>query len=196
MQNSLILKSEIEPGGRLKLQALNGYGELVQINGEDTARSLAKFNWSITVGIEATFDIATSHFSDTYNVSTKNGTVHVAGNQVKYVPATVGVGGFLLNGTMHVVDVIKNAPVRPTLLSPTTGGISPTVYPVLSSSAYNVDDTTIVQSSSRWQIATDPEFVNIVVDVESTTALTALKSPLLIRGVTYYARVMHIGTKP
>ena len=196
MQNTLVLKSEIEPGGRLRLLAKDAYGELIPINGEDTTRSLAKFNWSITVGIEATFDIATKHFSDTYTVSTTNGTVKIVGSKVKYTPTVVGAGGFMLNGTMHRVEVIKNAPVRPALTAPEKAFVSTSVYPVLSSTAYNVDDTAITHSASRWQVATDPEFINIVIDVESSTALTALKTTELIRGEQYYARVMHIGTKP
>lgn len=191
-----IFEVDIEEGGRVSVGVKNFYGDFVPIDRLDQVKSLNKFNWTISVNAEATFEMISKHYSDAYDATTDNGTVKIVGTQVKYTPTAVGVGGFTLNGTKHNVTVIANQPVKPSLTLPTEGSVALPPIPVLASTAFVSDDVTVTHTSSRWQIATDPLFVNIVLDVESTTSLTTFQSSRLSNGVTYYSRVKHIGTKP
>lgn len=84
----------------------------------------------------------------------------------------------------------------PSITSPAAGATGVSRTPTLTSSAFAVTDGTDTHASSRWQVATDAAFTNLVVDSgNSTTAKTSYTlGTNLNYGTTYYARVMHNGT--
>ena len=176
--------------------AHDSYGVPLRINELDLTRTSARLKWTITVGVEYSFEIAHKHFSDTYEVNTTNGTAYISDKYVKYTPSVIGNGGFWLNGTFHPVIVVKNQPIQPSITSPVVDTLLPNATVAIASSAFVTEDVTVTHTSSRWQVATDPDFINIVMDTTSATALTGITSTGLSRGKTYYVRVMHIGTKP
>lgn len=191
----LILKADIESGGRAVLSTKDNYNDPVMLDALDIAETQNRFGWSITVGVEATFEIVAKHFSDKYIVTTNNGSVKMDGMFVKYTPEFVGLGGFWVNGTWHEVEVLKNQPFAPTILLPMDNSESQTTAPVLQTSDFVVDDATILHVSTRWQVATDKDFVNILIDVTSEEELKTLQATNLNRGQRYYVRAMHIGFK-
>lgn len=190
-----ILKAEIGRGGRAVLSTLDNYGDIVLLDALDVAETKNKFGWSITVGVEATFEIVAMHFSDEYIVSTDNGSIYVDGNLVKYTPAFVGMGGFWINGTRHEVTVLKNQPLTPSVILPLSGSESQTVAPILEVSDFIVDDETITHVATRWQVARDPDFTDLVMDTTSEEDLKTIQTVSLPRGQRYYVRAMHIGNK-
>ena len=191
-----ILKAMIEPGGRVQLTTCDAAGAVMPIDALDLTRSTAVLGWSLSVGVEYTFNIVMKHFSDSYAVRTENGSVSISGNVVKYTAAYVGDGGFWLNGTFHAASIIKNQPREPLLTAPVANTLVPSTTVGLVSTGFVSEDPTVVHTSTRWQVATDPAFTSLVMDVTSTTALTSIPATGLSRGKTYYMRVMHIGTKP
>lgn len=84
---------------------------------------------------------------------------------------------------------------QPTLTSPAGGATGVAALPTLTSSAFAVTGGADTHASSRWQVATDSAFGNVVADTGvSTLAKTSYTLPsALAYGTTYYARVMHTG---
>ena len=193
---STLIKASIESGGRMAIMAYDSYGRALQIDELDSVKSSARLNWTISVNVEYTFTILHKHFSDAYEVTTENGTAYISGTTVKYTPAIIGAGGFALNGTFHPMTITANQPLQPAITLPVADTLYPTTEVALTSSAFVAEDATVTHTSTRWQVATDPDFLNIVMDVTSTTGLTGIAATGLSRGKTYYTRSKHIGTKP
>lgn len=84
----------------------------------------------------------------------------------------------------------------PTLTSPAAGATGVARAPTLTSGAFAVTGGSDSHASSRWQVATDAGFTNLVADSgNSSTAKTSYTlGANLNYGITYYARVMHNGT--
>lgn len=84
----------------------------------------------------------------------------------------------------------------PSITSPAAGATGISRTPTLTSSAFAVTGGADTHASSRWQVATDAAFANLVVDSgNSTTAKTSYTlGSNLNYGTTYYARVLHNGT--
>lgn len=84
---------------------------------------------------------------------------------------------------------------QPSLTSPASGATGISRTPTLTSSAFAVTGGADTHASSRWQVATDAAFTNLVVDSgNSTAAKTSYTLGInLAYGTTYYARVMHTG---
>ena len=191
-----IITARIDEGGRLVVNVSDNYGQPLQIDALDRVKSTAALNWTISVGVEYTFTILRKHFSDRYTVTTDNGTAYITGNSVKYTPVVLGAGGFKLNGTIHPMTIVKNQPIQPTITLPVPDTLYPTIDVSLTTGPFVAEDPTVTHTSTRWQISTDPDFITVVMDVTSTTAKTAITATGLSRGKTYYARAMHIATKP
>ena len=81
----LILKADIEKGGRAVLSTKDNYGEPIKLDALDYAETKNRFGWSVTVGVESSFLVVAKHFSDEYVLSTENGSVRMDGNYVRYI---------------------------------------------------------------------------------------------------------------
>jgi hypothetical protein len=98
-------------------------------------------------------------------------------------PAEGTSGGGTVGGDVYTVDT-------PFIIAPVDGSVRVNSTPILQSTAYSGSGT---HASSRWQIASDLGFSNIVYDSGVTTEGLTLKitDVSLSSNETYYARVMH-----
>lgn len=188
-----ILIADIEEGGRLKLNAMTKTGEMVRVAIGDQATNLSAAVWEAVAGYTTTYTLPSHHFSDTYLVATDNGVVKMVGNIVHYTPAVFGNGGFWVNGVFHNVLVRPAAPITPVITLPVTGALETAPTVACATAAYSANIAGSTHYSTRWQIATDANFVNIVSDVISTTDKITYTSPYLTGGVKHYLRAKHIG---
>lgn len=101
------------------------------------------------------------------------------------------------NGTIILMSgfgftPVAGTPIRPILLTPADTSSGVTLTPTLTFDYYDpVTPVNRPHLKTRWQLATDNLFSNIVFDTESFTQLTALDMPeyILDASQTYYWRV-------
>lgn len=181
--------------GRIQLLTKNNTGGDVFIQtGEDVGRTEG-FGMTLSQGRTGIFTIKPYHFCDSYRVSTENGIVSIDEDTISYTPADVGIGGFSLNGVFVEVTVIRDAPVKPQILYPNEPNQEINHGAVVVSSDYSAEDPELIHVASRWQVATDSAFTDIVIDVTSETALDEWVLGELTGEITYYVRVQHIGER-
>lgn len=191
-----VLKAEITPNGQLKLTTTDLMGQTTQLSLGEKIKSENPLNWEAVVNMAARFKVANHHFTDTYTVSTTNGTVSVSEGIVSYTPSFVGSGGFTINGQYVPVTVVVDKVGKPKITSPSSLATGLSIYPEVTSTDFKVQNTAITHSYSRWQVATDAGFTTIVYDGTDPVNLTRLKLPRLKNGQKYYVRVQHFGKKP
>lgn len=191
-----LIDVNVDSGGRLILSTTDATGQVVQIDQQELIKTLNAGGWIGAEGVEGSYQIVNYHFANDYVVSTTNGTVRVVNDMIYYTPALRGNGGFLVNGTFCAVTVSTSDPLKPSVTSPTYNDVAQSKTVALTTNAFSDADNTVTHTSTRWQIATDPAFTNLVMDVTSTTYLTSVQATGLDWGGTYYARARHIGTKP
>lgn len=179
--------------GVLNVFARTGTRALVSVDQDLRIQSESSLGWVVTEGILETFKIVNHHFCDLYEVSTTNGVVTLTDDIISYTAAIPGAGGFTLNGVFHAVEVIQAGPVTPSLITPSNEEGNVITEPVLVSTGYVTQEPDLTHYATRWQIATDAAFTNIIADVTSQTELDSWMAPALTPGVTYYARVQHQG---
>lgn len=191
-----LIDVNVDSGGRLILSTTDATGQVVQIDQQELIKTLNAGGWIGAEGVEGSYQIVNYHFANDYVVSTTNGTVRVVNDMIYYTPALRGNGGFLVNGTFCAVTVSTSDPLKPSVTSPTYNDVAQSKTVALTTNAFSDADNTVTHTSTRWQIATDPAFTNLVMDVTSTTYLTSIQVTGLDWGGSYYARARHIGTKP
>lgn len=191
-----ILTINVKPGGQLELKTKNALEQDVVISMGEKVKSQNAFNWSVVVGLPAVFKVVNRHFTDVYTVITSNGTVSMVDDTITYTPATLGQGGFMVNGTYFALTVIADKVGKPVLTAPSNNAANLNTTPVLISSSFQAQNSAISHTQSRWQIATDAGFTNLVLDTTDSLHLTSFISKKLNNSTQYFARVMHIGTKP
>jgi hypothetical protein len=90
--------------------------------------------------------------------------------------------------------------ITPNIISPANGTNGIEVLPILTSSPFQCVDTrydNVIHEYSRWQVATDSEFTELLLDTDWVVYLTVLDLQSYITtfnpGVTYYTRVKYIS---
>jgi len=192
---SYILRADIEEGGRLVLQTVDGNQQPVPISLATAVESLNLFNWSVTVGLISEFKIKNYHFSDLYFVKTQNGKAWINEDRIFYQPEVSGEGGFTINGTHYSVYVLDVAPAKPSIVYPKDDSENISTQAEFVASKYVSEDPSLRHVRSRWQIAKDPDFVDIIFDKEGEDILNMLQAYRLQYGQELYVRVQHIGEK-
>ena len=192
---SYILRADIEEGGRLVLQTIDGNQQPVPISLATAVESLNLFNWSVTVGLISEFKIKNYHFSDLYFVKTQNGKAWVNEDRIFYQPEVSGEGGFTINGTHYSVYVLDVAPAKPSIVYPKDDSENISTQAEFVASQYVSEDPSLRHVRSRWQIAKDPDFVDIIFDKEGEDILNMVQAYRLQYGQELYVRVQHVGEK-
>lgn len=190
-----ILRADIEEGGRLVLQTIDGNQQPVPISLATAVESLNLFNWSVTVGLISEFKIKNYHFSDLYFVKTQNGKAWINEDRIYYQPDVSGEGGFTVNGTHYRVYVLDVAPAKPSIIYPKDNSENISTQAEFVTSQFVSEDPALRHVKSRWQIAKDPDFVDIILDREGEDILNMLQAYRLQYEQELYVRVLHIGEK-
>ena len=187
-----LLRVEIEPGGRLLVEAKNRDGEYARIHQADEIQDTTP-SLPVVVGVQHIFRLPNSHFCDKYDVSVINGSFTFDGEYIYYTPLEEGYGEIRVNGTIKPLVVITNRPLTPTITYPPQGAIDLPDGFEITTSAFVSADPSMSHYATRWQIATDPDFVEVVFDETSTTDLVDMATFGLDEGIAHYIRALHIG---
>ena len=120
-------------------------------------------------GVPVSFQITNYNPYVTYSATSSTGVVAVVSNTVLYTPNlpidSNRIDSFVVNGRTFQVSVLAETPMAPMVLYPPDGSediMANTVVTESSSFATNNPETTDSHATSDWEIATDPEFNNIV----------------------------------
>ena len=120
-------------------------------------------------GVPVSFQITNYNPYITYIATSATGTVAVVSNTVLYTPNlpidSNRIDSFVVNGRTFQVSVLAETPMAPMVLYPPDGSediMANTVVTESSVFATNNPETTDSHATSDWEIATDPEFNNIV----------------------------------
>jgi hypothetical protein len=188
-----LISADISDSGRVYVKAIDTTGAKLAVDQGESIQRKTRFEGQLTQGVTGRYQITNYHFSDDYRVSTWNGVVSLDDDEIVYTPETVGSGGFFLNGTRYVLEVLPEGPLKPSIFSPTNGqqGLSKT--PTVVSNSFDTEEAGLTHHATRWQIATDAAFTNIVVDETSTTSLLTYTVEQLESEGEYYVRIQHIG---
>lgn len=193
-----LLRVEIEKGGRLRIEAKDQNDQYVRVNQADEIFD-TQASLPIVVGVPRVFTIPNLHFSDSYDISCTNGTVAYSASNLStltYTAATEGYGEIKVNGTIKSFTVIADKPLTPEITYPAQGAIDLPDGFEITTSPFQAVNPAMTHYATRWQIATDPEFTDVVYDQTSTTDLVDMVTFGLDEGTPYYIRAQHIGTVP
>ncbi len=132
------------------------------------------------------------HFEHRYKVTTDNGTVSISGNNITLMPANPGTAKIFVNGVLSLtLTIVYPKPNTPSIVVPTDGATAVALTSSLQGSAYSGPVGIGAHAKTHWQIATDANFTNNVVNVESTTNLLTYPLSSLQPATKYYARVRY-----
>lgn len=130
---------------------------------------------SINFNTPTAYEITNYDDSVTYTVTSNNGVVSRNGSTITFscTNEVLTTSTFTVNGKNYVIDMIPTKPVAPTITSPVNGATN--VYPdkiTVTTSAFqmNVGSSTDTHLSTDWEVATDPDFNNIVFSRYGSTA--------------------------
>lgn len=156
-------------------------------------------------GSTNTYKITDYNRFSVFTASTTLGTVSVAADVVTLVIPTVAAAGLLTlevlrdgNKASFRLPVGAAAIVPPSITSPANLATGVILDPLLITTAFEVYPTGFDHHvSTHWQISTNEEFTQLVLDVTSTTELESLRpgdhNVTLAPGKRHYARAFHNG---
>lgn len=161
-------------------------------------------------GSSNTYQITNYNAFASYSVSATGGTVSITGSQVSLtIPASSGLSGLSLTVTktnpggnpekyVFFVSVGASSVNTPSVIFPSNGSTNVSLTPTLTGSAYATTPTgSGTHAYSKWQIATDSAFTNVVFDSGNDAVhLTSITIPSgnLSIGSSYYVRVRYASS--
>lgn len=195
-----MLQFDALPTGRLSLKVPVG-GEMVEVPISEAVR--CSFTapqgvslLSVPVGVPFYYQLTSWHFCDDYAVATDNGTVELQdAGTIVYTPATVGAGGFSVNGYVFALTIVDNVPAPPSIEVPAPNSTIVQATFAVDTGNFQARDPAMSHYATHWQIATDAGFTQLVVDEVSTTSLTSYTVTGLAIRENYFVRAKFIGRK-
>lgn len=147
------------------------------------------------VGSPSKFRIQPYNFTDTYDFQAVLGNCYAENGMLYYVGLLSGTETITLNGaTVTSFQVTDPAPGTPAMVFPAENAINQPVNAVVSCSPYvPPEGQNYVHTATRWQLASDENFTNIVRDFTSATDLTSTVVAGLTYSTSYWVRCMHIA---
>lgn len=146
-------------------------------------------------GVVNTYTITNYSSFKQYVVTTNYGVVSIVGDTISYTPLNVtGTGGFTVNGELFSIAVTGMSPNKPSITYPTNGisGLQTTF--TATCSTFSVSSGTDTHLSTRWQVSTSPNFVNLVYEsVDDPNSKTSWNCGPLTKDTQYYIRAAHKG---
>jgi len=156
-------------------------------------------------GSTNTYKITDFNFSSTWAVATSTGTVTRSGDTLTLViPSNAAAGVVTLDITRSGIKETFKIPLgaaaieKPTVTAPVNGSTGIGFEPTLTCAAFVVYPAGYdTHAKTRWQIATDAAFANLVLDKDTAANLRSLplsEVPLRLAPSTrYYMRARHAG---
>lgn len=157
----------------------------------------------VTQNTSVSYLITDYNSFSTYSVSTTIGTVTRTNDTINLVVPATSSNQISLTvikdnkASLFVIAVGATTIVTPSITSPSEGQTNVNLTPTLTSTNFATAPAGAdTQSGSRWQIATNTSFANIVWDSGVVTNKNSISVPsgVLTSNNTYFARVSHIGT--
>lgn len=138
-----------------------------------------------------TYKISNYNSWRTYTVTTSNGTVTRSGDTITLIPvvSSTTVVNLTVNGRVFAITVHGKEIIKPVLTVDNQGW---TVN--LSSSVFQTQFSNDTHTASRWQIAKDANFLQIVKDSGETSSLMGYSFTGFDLSTTYYVRLAHKGS--
>jgi hypothetical protein len=127
--------------------------------------------------------ITVSYATSGLSAGTYSATITIAATGASNTPQTISV-------SLNVV-ASDLPPAKPVITSPYNGQVECDPLLTIQTQPFSDPDTGDSHSKSRWQISTADDFASLVLDISTTTRLTALPVPhsVLDRNTTYFVRV-------
>lgn len=133
---------------------------------------------------------------ESYNISSPDGNVSLLNNIITFTAGPLaGTNKLIVNGRELTIQVNQSLSTvhTPEISSPLSNAVTDYTVNIVASSFSNI--VSDVHQSSTWQLATDSNFSNIVLQsVNDTVNLTTWSVSNLLPGTDYYIRVRYKGT--
>lgn len=189
----LLTKAAVAADARYLKLGQDGYVEVQHLpKDKQTISNSVNGPTTMSANSSANFTIADYDAFTTYTVEAVAGSVSRAGNIITYnAPSGGGVHGFLLNGKRYNVTVTGITVNKANLVTPVNNAANQ--GPVVSATiaAFSVSGGTDTYKLTEWEVSTDIDFINKIVD--TTTVGLALSITLPTAGADYYIHGRHQG---
>lgn len=145
----------------------------------------------------AVFKITNYDDTTNYYVNVTNGKAYRYADNIAFAAGyDVGGASISINGSVYLIQVTSSIPITPSILTPEQDRIDVEAPLTIQCSDFASPMLGDVHSSSDWQIATDPDYLNVVVNsVKDTINLYQWTVTELPPGSQLYVRVRHVSTK-
>jgi len=186
-----VAKSDAQ--AKLPLELLMDYVDnVVMIDGPTT----------VSGSIQTSYSITNYDYQKTYHLSVIGlGSVVQDDNDgsiIKYTPppsATVDGDGFIINGKKYFFTISPNGVNQPTIIAPVNNAEAVTTDYQFVGSAFGYSGASQTHLSSNWQVATDVDFQNIVLQVADNGSVKTTWSAVgMDAGTRLYVRVRYKGS--
>ncbi len=153
-------------------------------------------NMSVAANSINTYTITNYNDFASHTLSAVSGAVSRSGATITYTaPATLGASGFVINGRTIAISVVTPVPAQAVITSPVNGATGVIESPTITTSAFSMLAGSDTHVSTDWQIATDVNFTNVVVQSINNTVNKVSWTPTLpTPNIAYYIRARHKGT--
>ena len=147
------------------------------------------------VGALSRFRILPYHFTDSYPFQTDLGVLYVEDGMLYYLSSQTGVETIRLDGRA-ISSFTVELPQLPTpsIVTPSPDSVAPQPTVTVTGSSYSPPaGQSYAHQETRWQLATDANFTQIVRDYTSSIDLTSTVMDGLSYGTTYWVRCMYLA---
>ena len=148
---------------------------------------------SLIVNQTSDFEITNYDVFTNYQVVALAGSVSRTSNIISYTaPGASGLSGFTINGKTVSITIEQIKPKQATIVSPVNNATQQNASTLITGSAFSMNSGSDTHYSSDWQLATDPNFDNVV---QSTADDINHKTTWSVTGLSidtaYYVRVRY-----
>lgn len=149
----------------------------------------------LAMGTTGNYEITNYDYRTNYDVVPYAGSVTVDKNIIYYkAPLTIGEFGFKVNGHSFPVTITEPGLKRPSIIKPVNNSIDQLESIIAFSSEFKVIGDIDEHIASSWQLATDIEFTNIVMEaLLDSYYKKSWTIGNLAESTVYYLRVKHHG---
>lgn len=150
---------------------------------------------TIVAGQTYQYQITNYDTETVYNISVSDGSVSRNESVISLTPSNSGTLNLTVNGRTVNITVNNPAPVvvgvsTPTVTTSVLGGSGGQVNVRLMTNPFSNSSGASSHLNTDWQLATDVNFSNIVLNLQASTSLTST-DVVAVENTSYYARARH-----